>query len=194
VLLIGDSISIGYTLPVREQLAGKANVHRPPANCGPTTRGLKNLNTWLGGGKWDVIHFNFGLHDLKYIDDAGKNTSPAKGHQQVPIEQYEQNLEKLTERLKRTGAVLIFATTTPVPPGEPQRVHDDAIKYNQTALRVLSRHGVRINDLHAFCLPRLKEIQRPGDVHFTPAGYDALAEEVAKQIEAALKTRQARSQ
>jgi acyl-CoA thioesterase-1 len=73
-------------------------------------------------------------------------------------------------------------------------VHDDAIKYNQTALRVLSRHGVRINDLHAFCLPRLKEIQRPGDVHFTPAGYDALAEEVAKQIEAALKTRQARSQ
>ena len=194
VLLIGDSISIGYTLPVRMKLAGKANVHRPPANCGPTTRGLKALDTWLGEGKWDVVHFNFGLHDLKYIDEAGKNTSPDKGHQQVPIEQYEQNLEKLTERLKQTGAVLIFGTTTPVPPGEPQRVHDDAIKYNQSALRVMSRHGARINDLHAFCLPRLKEIQRPADVHFTAAGYDALAEEVAKQIEAALKTREAKSQ
>ena len=193
VLLIGDSISIGYTLPVRERLAGKANVHRPAANCGPTTRGLKNLDTWLGEGTWDVIHFNFGLHDLKYIDDAGKNTAPDKGHQQVSIEKYEQNLEKLTERLKQAGAVLIFATTTPVPPGEPQRLHDDAIRYNQAALRVMARHGARINDLHAFCLPRLKEIQRPGDVHFTAAGYDALAEEVANQIEAVLKMRQNKS-
>ena len=29
VLLIGDSISIGYTLPVRELLDGRANLHRP---------------------------------------------------------------------------------------------------------------------------------------------------------------------
>ena len=40
VLLIGDSISMGYTVPVRELLKGKANVHHPPTNCGPTTRGL----------------------------------------------------------------------------------------------------------------------------------------------------------
>src|SRR5689334_14491816 len=72
VLLIGDSISIGYTVPTREKLKRKANVHRPGTNCGPTTRGVENLDKWLGDGKWDVIHFNFGLHDLKYIDDAGK--------------------------------------------------------------------------------------------------------------------------
>src|SRR3954467_10868139 len=72
VLLIGDSISMGYTLPVREMLKGKANVHRPPANCGPTERGLDQLDKWLGDGKWDVIHFNFGLHDLKYLDANGK--------------------------------------------------------------------------------------------------------------------------
>src|SRR5688572_8105941 len=81
VLLIGDSISIGYTVPTRERLAGKANVHRPGVNCGPTTRGVENLDKWLGDKKWDVIHFNFGLHDLRYIDDAGKNTSPEKGRQ-----------------------------------------------------------------------------------------------------------------
>src|SRR5262245_19998634 len=60
VLLIGDSISMGYTLPVRRKLAGKYNVHRPPANCGNTARGLKQLDEWIGEGKWDVIHFNFG--------------------------------------------------------------------------------------------------------------------------------------
>ena len=40
VLLIGDSISIGYTISVRKLLADKANVHRPPTNCGPTIGGI----------------------------------------------------------------------------------------------------------------------------------------------------------
>jgi acyl-CoA thioesterase-1 len=187
VLLIGDSISIGYTLPTRDKLKGKANVHRPAANCGPTTRGVANLDKWLGDGRWDVIHFNFGLHDLKYIDDAGKNIAPDKGHQQVPPERYEANLEQIVERLKKTGATLIFATTTPVPAGEPQRVQDDAVKYNEIALRVMKKHDVRIDDLHALCeQPGVKEKQLPANVHFTKEGYAALGEEVAKQIEAAL--------
>ena len=65
VLLVGDSISIGYTLPTRDFLKGKANLHRIPTNGGPTTRGLANIDAWLGKSKWDIIHFNWGLHDLK---------------------------------------------------------------------------------------------------------------------------------
>ena len=48
VLLIGDSISIGYTLPTRELLKGKANVHRILTNGGPTIRGLVQIDSWLG--------------------------------------------------------------------------------------------------------------------------------------------------
>ena len=73
ILLIGDSISIGYTVPVREALKGKVNVHRPKANCGPTSTALKSIDAWLGDGKWDVIHFNWGLHDLKYMGPNGEN-------------------------------------------------------------------------------------------------------------------------
>ena len=62
VLLIGDSISIGYTLPVRNLLYGKANVHRPPVNCAATIHSLKSLNNWLSIGgkdkKWDIIHLS----------------------------------------------------------------------------------------------------------------------------------------
>src|SRR5436305_496918 len=57
VLLIGDSISIGYTVPTRKLLQGKANVHRIPENGGPTSNGLAKLDKWLGDGKWEVIHF-----------------------------------------------------------------------------------------------------------------------------------------
>ena len=60
VLIIGDSISIGYQPALREALAGKANVHRPGTNCGPTSRGVEQIEEWLGDGKWDVIHFNWG--------------------------------------------------------------------------------------------------------------------------------------
>ena len=50
VLLIGDSISIGYTVPTRRLLEGKANVHRIPTNGGPTTRGLEHIGPDRGRG------------------------------------------------------------------------------------------------------------------------------------------------
>ena len=72
VLIIGDSISLGYTPFVAQQLKGKANIIHAPGNNESTARGLEHLDAWLGPKKWDVIHFNWGLHDLKWIDDKTK--------------------------------------------------------------------------------------------------------------------------
>lgn len=182
VLLIGDSISIGYTLPTRTRLRGKANVHRIPVNGGPTIRGLESLDEWLGSGKWDVIHFNWGLHDLRFTED---------GKHQVAIDTYEKNLRQLVAHLERTGAVLIWASTTPVPDAEvtPPRKNGDVIAYNAVAKRVMDENRIRINDLYAFALPRLQEIQRPANVHYTEPGYDVLSERVAAAIGEALDSR-----
>ena len=178
VLLLGDSISIGYTVPVREALAGKVNVHRPAANCGPTTSGLKSIDKWLGEGKWDVIHFNWGLHDLKYID----------GKHQVPIDEYEKNLTTLVERLKKTGANLIWCATTPVPEGvSPPRKDSDVVAYNAVAAKIMKANDIPTDDLYAFALPQLDKIQRSADVHFTPEGSKVLAGQVAKTILEALE-------
>lgn len=190
VLLIGDSISIGYTVPVREMLQGVANVHRPPTNCGPTTRGLEQLDQWLGDGKWDVIHFNWGLHDLKYMGPGGKNLADpqaADSFQQVPPDEYRKNLETLVQRLKKTGAKLIWRSTTPVPEGAGGRVVGDSAKYNAIAKEIMDRHDIAIDDQYAFCLPRLEAIQRPANVHFTPEGSKQLAEQTVAAIKAALK-------
>ena len=184
VLLIGDSISIGYTLPTRALLKGKANLHRIPTNGGPTTRGLASLDKWLGKGKWDVIHFNWGLHDLKYMNPKGGLDS--KGKQQVPPDPYEKNLRELVKRLRATGAKLIWASTTPVPEGSGGRVQGDAAKYNQIARKIMADNGIAVDDLYAFALPKLKDIQRPKNVHFTPGGSKALAEQVAAAILKAL--------
>ena len=182
VLLIGDSISIGYTVPVRDLLKGVANVHRIPQNGGPTTRGLAELDLWLGTNQWDVIHFNWGLHDLKL---------ESNGRHQVELEQYERNLERLSDRLQRTGASLIWATTTPVPANVqgPQRVPADVPRYNEAARRVMDAAGVRFDDLCAFAQPRIARIQIPQNVHFTFAGSAELARPVAREIRAALGQR-----
>ena len=60
MLIIGDSISIGYSLPLRAALKGSAHVDRPPTNYAHTWKGLEAIDRWLGVGKWDLIHFNWG--------------------------------------------------------------------------------------------------------------------------------------
>jgi len=182
VLLIGDSISMGYTIPTRELLAGKANVHRVPENGGPTSHGVERIDAWLGEGEWDVIHFSFGLHDIRRVEE---------GRQNVPIDQYEANLKAIVEKLKATGAELIWASTTPVPEGpvSPPRVPADVVAYHEVAAKVMGENGIPVNDLYAFALPRLADLQTPVNVHFTPTGSKALAEQVAKAIERALAER-----
>lgn len=191
VLLIGDSISIAYTLPVRRELQGVANVHRPPTNCETTVKGLRDIEAWLGDKPWDVIHFNWGLHDLKYMGPQGQNLADPMAedsHQNVPMDQYEANLNKLVARLKKTGARLIWRTTTPVIDGARGRVAADVARYNAVAARVMAEHGIPVDDAHAAVVDRATELLRPDKVHFAKEGTQLLAKRAAVAIEAALAT------
>lgn len=199
VLLLGDSISIGYTPFVREALRGEALVvraNRGPhdrgiENCAGTTKGLQHLDRWLAqdGGDWDVIHFNWGLHDLKRVKaDSGKNSNDPKDPRQAEPEQYEANLRALVERLKATGAGLVFGTTTPVPEGgvRPHRDPEDSVRYNEIAAGIMKEHGIAVNDLFAVIAQGDPSYGKPADVHFTRAGSKALGAQVVRAIRAAV--------
>lgn len=193
VLLIGDSISIGYTPFVRGKLAGAANVFRPMEsdgkkafNCGDTARALALLDDWLEDRSWRVIHFNFGLHDLKWLNAKGAYVAPDQGSQVAPLPVYEKNLSELAARLRKTGAHLIWGSTTPVPEGTLGRVAGDEKRYNEAAERVMAANGIAINDLAGALGSRLSELQLPRNVHFTDAGSDVLADAVVRQIRVAL--------
>ena len=173
VLLIGDSVSRGYTQATRKALAGQANLHRAPANCGPTSTGLKKIDVWLGdpAKKWDIIHFNFGIHD--------RNT---------PLADYAERLEQLVARMKKTGARLIWASTTPIPDlPDKKQTAASIVERNAAAAEIMDKHGVATNDLFTAVTPHLAEYQNPDDVHFNSPGYQFLGSEVAKSIEATLK-------
>lgn len=191
VLILGDSISIGYFPFVKEYLKGKAELTRPfrsegkAENCQGTTNGIANIDRWIGDTKWDVIHFNFGLHDIKHVDpDNGKNSDKLEHPRQAEPKQYKKNLKQITKKLKATGARLIFATTTPYPEkvGGPLRKYGDAEIYNKIAIKIMKQNKIPVNDLYAFVLPRIGDLQRPKNVHFTESGSKALAEQVSNYI------------
>ena len=200
ILLLGDSISIGYTPFVRQALGDEAfvvrpmNNHRAAQNCQGTKFGVTQIDRWLsiGGGKWDVIHFNFGLHDLKHVDpDTGGNSNNPDHPEQSPPEQYESQLREIVEKLQATGAELIFATTTPVPEGGVRPFRDVTApqQYNDIARRVMDDQGIVVNDLYSFALQQPGDIQKPVDVHFTREGSRSLADEVVKHIRIALESK-----
>ncbi len=201
VLILGDSISIGYTPFVQQMLEGKAVVIRPTAadgkraeNCAGTTNGVKHIDRWLkiDGGNWNVIHFNFGLHDLKRVmPDSGKNSNNPGDPRQAEPDAYERQLREIVAKLKGTGATLIFCTTTPVPEGSvsPHRDVEDVQRYNAIGRKIAAEFGAEVNDLWAVAQPRLKEIQQPVNVHFTRDGSKFLAEHVVKAIRRGLESK-----
>jgi lysophospholipase L1-like esterase len=132
---------------------------------------LKKIDVWLGDGKWDVIHFNFGIHD--------RNT---------PVADYTQRLERLVERMRKTGAKLIWASTTPIP-DDPSKKQTAAsiVQRNRAAAAVVGTHHIDIDDLFTAVTPHLDRLQNPNDVHFNAAGYEFLGKRVADSIEAAVK-------
>ena len=189
VLIIGDSISIGYTLPTRALLQGKVNLHRIPTNGGPTTKGLSDIDKWLGKRKWDLIHFNWGLHDLKFMGKDGTNLVPKEkgGVVQVPLPDYEKNLERLVARMKKGAKQLVWRNTTPIPAGSKARYVGDSVKYNQAAAQIMKRYDVPTLDLFNPSKQNMKAWMREANVHYFPAGSQALAEIVAEDIKKRLE-------
>ena len=111
VLIIGDSVSLGYTPTVVATLEGKAVVehNREPDNAGSTQRGIDSLDNWLGDTDWDVIHFNWGLWDIcRRVNGKRNLEGPISTEPKV----FEERLDKLVARLKQTKAKLIWAPIT----------------------------------------------------------------------------------
>jgi hypothetical protein len=178
VLLIGDSIAGGYFPLVKEALKSTAEVvlvKRAKQNAA-SDNAIEEMDSWLAGQTWAVVHFNWGLWDLKLTKEGRNN---------IPIEQYGKNLRELVQKIKQSGATPIFATTTPVPDRvliTPRRTAD-ALLYNTVALKIMEESQVHVDDLYTAVLPRLVELQNPSDVHFNSDGDEFLARRVVKAVE-----------
>lgn len=186
VLVIGDSISIGYTPHVKNALEGQAIVLHNEGNAQDSSNGIQKIDAWIGGGKWDVISFNFGLWDLCYRlpgPITTENRDKVNGTIAVPLAQYRNNLTAIATKLKATGAKLVYQTTTVVPADEPGRYSADVSAYNEAAISVMQQLGIPVNDLQAVTAGLPDNMRESGtDVHYTEAGYAEISKSVTQSI------------
>lgn len=169
VLVIGDSISVDYTLPLRRRLGEVANLHRVPDNARSTSNIMSHFDEWVGDERWDFIVLNSGLHDVAYDHYE-------QGDQRAL---YRRNLEKILDRLERTGAVVFFATTTPA---QFNGARDPLVpQYNAVAREVMEERGIEVIDLYGVIEPHFDSV-RVDDLHFGSEGSEMFAATIAEAI------------
>ena len=188
ILIIGDSISIGYTPFVKEHFGDRAMVSHNPGNAQHTGTGLKKIQQWIEGKEWDIIQFNWGLWDLCYRHSDSKvqgNRDKVNGQLTYSAEDYAANLDSIVSTLKKkTKAKLIFVTTSYVPENEAGRFQSDAIKYNNVAKLIMEKHSIIVNDIYEQSKQIHKESGKGSDdVHYTKEGYQKLGKLVSDFLE-----------
>ena len=181
VLLIGDSIRLGYQPKVVELLKDAAQVNGPADNCRFSAYTLFNLSMWAPDDDYDVIQWNNGQWDTCHMADGKIHT---------PLAHYLEIQGRIASILQKKTRRLVFATTTPVWPEMiasgracPRR-NEDIIAYNRAAGELLGQLGVEINDLHGLMFEDIKRYIKDDMVHLTEEGNERCARRVAAVIDA----------
>jgi hypothetical protein len=178
VLLIGDSITRAYYPEVEKHLEGKAYVGRLSSSAfisDPVL--LKQIEMVLGEYKFDVIHFNNGMHGWQHSE-----------------KEYEQAFPKFLKTIQKYApeAKLVWANTTPLkvsptlPANDQTQATDERIAArNAIALKLVQTKGIPVDDLNT---PMRGHPELHSDnVHFNDQGVALQAAQVAAHIEKQLR-------
>jgi len=186
ILIVGDSISIGYTPYVKNNLGNRAKIYHNPGNAKHTNYGLQNIKEWAQAENWDIIQFNWGLWDIchRTDDDYPDNKSKRIGVITTSKSEYAKNIDSIVSILKASSdAKLIFVTTTHVPEDDAGRHSADVYKYNDIAIEIMTRRGVFVNEVHQPSIT-IHELFGEGknDVHYNSLGYEKLSEIISQYL------------
>lgn len=183
VLLIGDSIRMFYQKEVISRLGENYEVFAPEENCRFSSYVLNSLRFWLNEFPTpDIIHFNVGLWDtaILYHEDGCF----------IGVDEYVKIMKRILRELKKTGAKIIFATTTPVSdvkenlpgPMPPAHKNGDIFNYNNAILKEFGDKNIIINDLFSAMYPQKEKYLSDDMIHPNDEGVKFLGELVATAI------------
>lgn len=186
LLLIGDSIRMGYDKSVKKTLDGKVNVIFPDENCRFASYLLRNFHEYLNdvkGEDIDVVHWNAGLWDCLRLFEEEPHT---------PIDVYAYYIDRLCVRIKKVcpNAHIIFATSTRVISEKMsvdfKRYNEEIEKYNEAAVKVVKKYGFEINDLYSLSASLPEEAHSDPVHYYTPMGTEAFTNQVLSYVAPAL--------
>ena len=183
IILLGDSIRMGYDKYVKDALCDVAEVYYPEENCKFAQYLLRFVHQWKKEGNWptdaDLVHWNAGLWDVVELYGEPPITTE---------EQYAEMIRRTDRQLRRLfpNAKIVFATSTSVEDGkyraEFRRKNETIKRYNEMAIEALSDSDCVIYDLFEFSLS-IPEGCRSDMTHFnTPEGRQAMGDRVLSVI------------
>ncbi len=175
VLIMGDSITLGYRNMLRDKLAGEARVSMVPDNCRFGSYLLRMFadHTCHWPKHMDVVQFNFGIWDYGWMY--------GEDHAFIPMPRY----LDLIERVKNAchyywgpDVKVVFASTTP----NAHRDGNPTIHaMNMKAKERIESIGGYYNDIYTVVEEGdLDKTIGPDTLHLSDYGYDLCAEATAK--------------
>ncbi len=182
LLLIGDSIRLGYDKSVKKTLEGKANVFFPKENCRFASYVLRYFHEYLaqaGTDDMDVIHWNTGLWDCLRLFEEEPHT---------PIDVYAYYIDRICVRIRKfcPNAKVVFATSTSVLSEEMgkdfKRYNEEIEAYNKAAVEVVKKYGFEVNDLYAVSTTLPKEAHSDPVHYYTKTGTEAFTNQVLSVV------------
>ena len=186
VLLLGDSIRMGYQQYVKEALAGEYEVCYPEDNGRFAAYTLWQANQEF---KWNpdiaLVHFNNGYWDM--------NIEAPMTEAIHPVEEYVSFLRRIVALCRQCGAQVVFATTVPLTEdgaagdntgvrGTINYKNEWVEAYNAAAVEVMEELDVPVNDLCALCMEDARRYKCDDLLHLTEEGSRRCAEQVAAYI------------
>lgn len=165
-LLIGDSITLGYSTVVKRLLEKKVSIsYLCTSKSVADISYLREISYVLQDYPVDVIHMNNGLHGFH-----------------LTVEEYVSALAHVWDYIQqmRPEAKLIWASSTQhVQPDRPER-EEQIKRRNAGAERFMRENGVEINDLFSVTSGR-QDLLSDG-VHYVQEGYELLGAKTAQVI------------
>jgi hypothetical protein len=186
ILLVGDSIRMGYDKAIKKTLNGIANVYYPSENCRFSSYVLRYMHEYkdiLHGQEVDVLHWNAGLWDCLRLFGEEPHT---------PIEVYKYYIDRICVRIKKLfpNAKVIFATSTSVLSEKMddnfKRYNEEIEAYNEAAIEVVSKYGFEIDDLYSVSVSLPEEAHSDPVHYYTTVGTEMLTNKVLSHIALAI--------
>jgi len=181
VLIVGDSISLGYTSVLRSALQGKFSVTHA---CGEISGGrcnngrsdiiLNKMKNYYAHGDVDVTTFNIGIHDMSVAPKAANSDLPCSAKpRMVPPTEYSQNLDTIFDFLAKHSRLVIWIDTTTLP--ARMCAAESLDQYNKIAEEIARKHNFYV--LHVDSTGHDKV-----GIHFTSQGYNNLGTQISRCI------------
>lgn len=186
VLLLGDSIRMGYQNDVKEILSGEYEVICPEDNGRFAAYTLWQANQMF---KWnpdiELVHFNNGYWDM--------NIEAPMTEAIHPVEEYVSFLRRIVTLCRQCGAKVVFATTVPIleagaagdntgVEGTINYSNEWVKEYNAAAVETMKALDVPVNDLYALCMEDDRRYKCEDLLHLSAEGSRRCAEQVADYV------------